>query len=175
MNGFSDYHELFNLQDEEITESFFIPMLATGSKLDAVLRYSDNSECTQKRILKFVYSTICDLQSKRSTTKVQKLLKKLQFFLNIIAKKRYPTAYSEASFQIREAKFIQLLNENTMAGIKMLLEKWLSKHISSSFLESFIFKYARNDPSFVENVACLVENKFNDKNRADLLRQNMKF
>ena len=160
---------------KKLLKVFFIPMLSSGSNLDAVLRYSDNSECTQIRIFKFLYSTICGLQSKRSITNVQKIMKKLQFFLNIIAKKRYPTAYSEASFQIREAKFIQLLNENTMAGIKMLLEKWLSKHISSSFLESFIFKYARNDPSFVENVACLVENKFNDKNRADLLRQNMKF
>ena len=96
----------FQSTNEETTESFFIPMLTTGSKLDAVLRYSDNSECTQIRILKFVYSTVCDLQSKRRTTKVQKLLKKLQFFLNIIAKKRYQTAYSEANFQICEAKFV---------------------------------------------------------------------
>ena len=36
----------------------------------------------------------------------------------------------------------------------MPLEKWLSKHIYGSFLESFIFRYARNDPSFVETVAC---------------------
>jgi len=260
MENFLAYHTLFKLHDDEITEKVFIPMLATGKNLDAVLKYAGRSENTQKRILKFVGSLICELNSNTSTTEEQELVKKLLSFLET-AKKRYPTAYSEVKIQHSEPKpqnnevktessetknlnseielqknkakvqnngvespnsesniqnyeekdqksnekpqnseaavqnsetkiqkseavSVDIMKNSAKVNkkgqsrrfllhIKYLLKQWENKQVSGSSLESLIFRYVEKYPGLVEKVAHLVENKYDDKNKADLLRQSM--
>ena len=91
---------------------------------------------------------------------------------------------SEAKIQNSEATGVKKMQKSsksikkgqswkTLLHIKYLLKQWKNKQISGSSLEYLIFRYVENDPDLVEKVARLVENKYKDIKKADLLRQSM--
>ena len=89
------------------------------------------------------------------------------------SKVRYPTAYSEAKVKHTEAFIKAASTRKILSCVDKRLKEWKRKVISGSSLESSVYRLVGNDPDLLKGVACLVENKYKDKNRADLIRQSM--
>ena len=169
------YHALFELHDNEFIDSIFVPVFSR-SRYKTLYEVAISSKSIQVSLIEIVDRLIIDNYSDSNAVKPCKLFEHLVDFATE-SQKRFPSAYSEASL-VNTEEFLRTLNEKaivnrTFREIRFLLEQWKGENISGSSLESLVLRFIGNDSGLLEGVACLVENEFKDRKRADLLRQSL--
>ena len=175
LTSFFIYYEMFNLNDDSFYDEIFRSNL---SKKDTklILKYAKNSKVIQIGLMESVDKLISEHYSKTNARENRDLPK---FWVDFVfkSKDQYPIAYSEAKLENYET-VINTAKENaklsrSLRHIGYLLKEWKAKQISGSSLENLIFRYVGSNSNLLEKVANLVEDKFKDKKRADLLRQSL--
>ena len=173
-SNFFNYLEFLKLINAEFINDIFLPMISRG-RLKVPLRYAANSEKNQISLMESVDRYIGELLPNKNTLKYGELYENLFNFAKE-SKRRFPNAYSETKLENCEA-FIEITKQNAKSRkvfmrINYLFKQWKNKRMASSSLESLVYRLVGNNPGLLEGVACLVENEYNDKVKADLLRQS---
>ena len=165
--------------EDEIIENVIVPILTYSNKINPVLKYvGGESKETQIKMIEAVDKLVSELIWVESTNKDDRLIKKLLVFYEKL-KREFSAAYSEAETRnfeavvLKKANKTHKQNDKTINFIGSLVKKWKSNRMTGSSLESYIFRYVGDDNKLLEDVACLVEMRYDDKERADLLRRSL--